>query len=265
MSVLDRFRLDDEVALVTGAAGGIGGAVATAMAEAGAAVALVDVDEEGVSARADAIRDDTGADAIPITADVTEESETERMVAETVETLGGLDVVFANAGIATSGGSAPNFAMAEWDRLMRVNLRGVFLTDKAASAAMQRRGGGRIVNTASVLGIQGTAVPGLTAYAASKGGVVQITRQLAAELGRHDIRVNAMAPGWIQTDMTGGIIPEDDAAGGAIRDRLTEQMAVDRLGQPADLKGTALYLASDASPYTTGEVVVVDGGMTAFQ
>lgn len=264
MSILDRFRLDDEVALVTGAAGGIGGAVAEAMAEAGAAVALVDVDEAGVTTRADALRDDTGADAIPITANVIEESETERMVAETVETLGGLDAVFANAGIATSGGSAPNFEMDEWDRLMRVNLRGVFLTNRAASAEMRRRGGGRIVNTASVLGFQGTEVPGLSAYAASKGGVVQITRQLAAELGRHDVRVNAMAPGWIQTDMTGGIIPEDDG-GAAIRNRLIDGMAVDRLGDPADLKGTALYLASDASPYTTGEVVVVDGGMTAFQ
>ncbi|MFC5973060.1 SDR family NAD(P)-dependent oxidoreductase [Halomarina salina] len=267
MSVLDRFRLDGDVALVTGAAGGIGGAFAEAMAEAGADVALVDVDEAGLSETTEDLRAGTDADVLPLQCDVSDEASVDAAVEETVETLGGLDVAFANAGVATSVGSVVHADMDEWHDLLSVNLTGVFHTDRAAAASMRERGtGGRIVNTASILGLNGASIPGLAAYAASKGGVVQVTKQLAAELGRHDIRVNALAPGWIQTGMTGGMLPgagEDEAAD-AVREQLTERMAIERLGDPEDLKGTALYLASEASPYTTGEVVLVDGGMNAF-
>ncbi len=264
MSVLDTFRLDGDVALVTGAAGGIGSAFGEAMAEAGANVALADVDEDGLEAVADRLRTETDAAVRTVVADVSSQAETDRMVDVTVEAFGGLDVAFANAGVATSGGSPDRYDMDAWDQLMRVNLRGAFMTDRAAAAAMRADGGGRIVNTASILGLNGTSIPGLAAYTAAKGGVVQVTRHLAAQLGRHDIRVNAIAPGWIQTGMTGGVIPSGEA-GTAVRDELTDRMALDRLGDPADLKGAALYLASEASPYTTGEIVVVDGGMNAFR
>ena len=264
MSVLDRFRLDGDVALVTGAAGGIGGAFAEAMAEAGADVALLDVDEDGLESTAEDLRSATGSEVLALPCDVTEEAEVDAAVEETVDELGGLDVAFANAGVATSVGSVDYADMDLWHDLLAVNLTGVFHTDKAAASVMKEAGGGRIVNTASILGLNGASLPGQVAYCASKGGVVQVTRQLAAELGRHDVRVNAVAPGWIQTDMTGGVIPEEGEAGDAIRSQLTDDMAIERLGTPDDLKGIALYLASDASPYTTGEVVLVDGGMNAF-
>lgn len=254
--MLDQFRLDGDVALVTGAAGGIGGALAEAMAESGADVAVADIDE-GVHAVADRLARETGAAVEPVVADVSEESEVEAMVDRTVEALGGLDVAFANAGVATRGGPAPAYDMGAWDDLMDVNLRGVFLTARAAAAHMRDHGGGRIVTTASILGFNGTRMEGLAAYTTAKGGVVNLTRQLAGELARHDIRVNAIAPGFIETAMT------EEGLGDADREAVLEGTPAGRIGQPEDLKGLAVYLASEASPYTTGETVLVDGGMNA--
>ena len=256
MTVLDQFRLDDDVALVTGAAGGIGGALAEAMAEAGADVAVADIDE-GVHAVADQLAAETDAAVEPVVADVGEGREVEAMVDRTVEALDGLDIAVANAGVALQGGPAPEYDMDAWDDLMAVNLRGVFLTARAAAAHMRDHGGGRIVNTASILGFNGTRMEGLAAYTAAKGGVVNLTRQLAGELAGHGIRVNAIAPGFIETAMT------EEGLGEVDREALVGQIPAGRIGQPADLKGLALYLASEASPYTTGETVLVDGGMDA--
>jgi NAD(P)-dependent dehydrogenase (short-subunit alcohol dehydrogenase family) len=256
MTVLDQFRLDGDVALVTGAAGGIGGALAEAMAEAGADVAVADIDED-VRAVADRLGRETDAAVEPIVADVSEESAVEGMVERTVDALGGLDVTFANAGVAVRGGPAPEYDMEAWDDLMDVNLRGVFLTARAAAAHMRGAGGGRIVTTASILGFTGTRLPGLAGYTASKGGVVNLTRQLAAELASEDVRVNAIAPGYIETAMT------EEGLGDADREAVLEGTPAGRIGQPEDLKGLAVYLASEASPYTTGETVLVDGGMNA--
>jgi NAD(P)-dependent dehydrogenase (short-subunit alcohol dehydrogenase family) len=256
VTVLDQFRLDDDVALVTGAAGGIGGALAEAMAEAGADVAVADIDE-GVHAVADQLAAETDAAVEPVVADVGEGREVEAMVDRTVEALDGLDIAVANAGVALQGGPAPEYDMDAWDDLMAVNLRGVFLTARAAAAHMRDHGGGRIVNTASILGFNGTRMEGLAAYTAAKGGVVNLTRQLAGELAGHGIRVNAIAPGFIETAMT------EEGLGEVDREALVGQIPAGRIGQPADLKGLALYLASEASPYTTGETVLVDGGMDA--
>lgn len=265
MSVLDRFRLDGDVALVTGAAGGIGSAFAEAMAEAGADVALLDVDEEGLGPVADDVRSQTGAAVLALECDVSDEGAVDAAVDETVAELGGLDVAFANAGISTAVGSVTHADMRQWHDLLDVNLTGVFHTDKAAGAYMKANDGGRIVNTASILGFKGSKIPGQVAYCAAKGGVIQVTRQLAAELGPHDVRVNAIAPGWIDTDMTGGLGPAPSAADdGGARTQLASRLAIQRGGTPDDLKGTAVYLASDASPYTTGEVILVDGGMYAM-
>lgn len=256
MTVMDDFRLDGDVALVTGAAGGIGGALSAAVAEAGADVAIVDVDEEGLHAHADHLESETDATVEPIVADVSDQAATEDMVARTVDTLGDLDVAFANAGIGLRGGSAADYDMDDWDELMSVNLRGVFMTDRAAAAHMVEHGGGRIVNTASILGVNGTMFEGLAAYVTAKGGVVQLTRQLAGELGRRGIRVNAIAPGFIETAMTAEGMDVGNEA-------FLRQIPLGRIGQPEDLKGIAVYLASEASPYTTGEIILVDGGLNA--
>ncbi|WP_247008939.1 SDR family NAD(P)-dependent oxidoreductase [Halorientalis litorea] len=257
MSVLDDFKLDGDVALVTGAAGGIGGAFTEAMAEAGADVVAADIDATGVQDRAERISEATGANVRAVEADVTEMAEVEAMVRTAVDEFGGLDVAFANAGVSTFGGGVDSYDMEAWADLIDVNLTGVMRTCKAAVNAMAD--GGRIVNTASILGLNGTQVPGLAAYCASKGGVIQLTRQMAAEFGTDGIRVNAIAPGWIESGMTEMFMGND-----AITEELLKMMAIKRFGDPADLKGTALYLASEASPYTTGEVVLVDGGMNAF-
>jgi NAD(P)-dependent dehydrogenase (short-subunit alcohol dehydrogenase family) len=165
-------------------------------------------------------------------------------------------VAFANAGVAIRGGPADDYDMDAWDDLVDVNLRGLFLIDRAVAAVMRESGGGRIVNTASVLGLNGTRFPGLAAYTAAKGGVVQLTRQLAGELAPHDIRVNAIAPGFIDTAMTQELKEE---AG----DMITQGTPLGRFGQPEDLKGVAVYLASEASQFTTGEIHLVDGGENA--
>lgn len=253
---MDQFRLDDDVALVTGAAGGIGGALSEAVAEAGADVAIVDVNEKGLEGQEAYLKSTTDAAVESIVADVSDEDANERMVERTVDALGDLDVAFANAGIGHRGGSAADYDMDDWDQLMSINLRGTFLTDRAAAAHMVDHGGGRIVNTASILGVNGTMFEGLSAYVAAKGGVVQITRQLAGELGRQGVRVNAIAPGFVETAMT-----EEGMAGGS--EAFLRQIPLGRLGQPEDLKGIGVYLASDASPYTTGEIVLVDGGLNA--
>jgi NAD(P)-dependent dehydrogenase (short-subunit alcohol dehydrogenase family) len=258
-NVLDLFSLDGDVALVTGAASGIGRAFAEAMAEAGADVTLADVDREGMEAVAADLRDRTDATVLTAETDVRDPDSVAATVAATVEELGGLDVTFANAGIGDMHGTVEDTSLDAWERVLDVNLRGVFLTNRAAARAMDD---GVIVNTASVLGLVASEFPGLGAYVASKGAVVQLTKQFAAELGP-DVRVNAVAPGWVHTDIGGGMLREDAPGMEAFHERMRGETLLDRLGTPSDLKGIAVFLASDAAAYCTGSVYLVDGGWTA--
>ena len=256
MGVLDRFRLDGDVVLITGAASGIGKGYAEACADVGADLALADIDAEGVEAVAEELDAETHAMEV----DVSDPEQVAAMVQETKGQLGGLDVVFANAGIGRLSLPVDRYPLEEWDEVMDVNLDGVFYTVREAAAAMDE--GGSIVTTASVLSDVASDWPGVAAYVASKGGVRQLTKQAAADLGDEGIRVNAIAPGWTHTGIGGGAFRKD-AGMDEMHDRMAEETLLGRLGEPDDLKGIAVFLASDASEYCTGSVFTVDGGWTA--
>lgn len=255
MGVLEKFRLDGDVVLVTGAASGIGKGYAEACADAGATLALADIDGDGV----DAVADDLDAETLALHVDVSDHEQVAAMVAETVDTFGGLDVAFANAGIGRLSSRVDSYSVEEWDEVMDVNLDGVFYTVREAAAAMDD--GGSIVTTASVLSDIASDFPGVAAYTASKGGVKQLTKQAAADLGQQGIRVNAIAPGWTHTGIGGGAFRKDSGMD-AMHEQMAETTVLDRLGEPEDLKGIAVFLASDASAYCTGSVFTVDGGWT---
>ncbi|MFB6164585.1 MAG: SDR family NAD(P)-dependent oxidoreductase [Haloarculaceae archaeon] len=255
MNALDLFRLDEDVVLVTGAASGIGTAIAEACADAGATLALADKDVDGV----EDVATDLDAETLAIEVDVADRKQVAAVVDETVAMFGGLDVAFANAGIGRLSQPIDQYDPDEWRQVMAVNLDGTFYTVREAARAMDE--GGRIVTTASILSDVASDFPGVAAYVASKGGVEQLTKQAAADLGPRGIRVNAMAPDWTHTNIGGGAFRKD-----AGLDDLHEQMEAEtllgRLGEPADLKGIALFLASEASAYCTGGVFTVDGGWT---
>lgn len=210
MGVLEEFRLDGKSSLVTGGASGIGRAFAEAMAEAGADVVVADIDAEGAEEVADEIADDTGRETLAVEADVTDEDNVETMVSETVDAFGGLDIAFANAGIAELERGAETYETRQWERIVDVNLTGVWLTDLYAARAMFDDGGGSVINTASVYGLRGSEALGyIPAYTASKGGVVNLTRTLGAEWAEEGVRVNAVAPSHVRTGIGGGALKDD--------------------------------------------------------
>ena len=254
MTSLDLFRLDGQAAVVVGGAGGLGSAIARGLAEAGASVAVADVDSAQATRVADGIAA-AGGRALALEVDVARPDSVERMAADVEAQLGPIEVLVNSAGI-THRAPAADFPEAAWHRVIAVNLTGVFLACQIVGRRMVARRRGRNVNLASIAGQIG--LTGTVAYAASKGGVVMLTRALAVEWAPHDVRVNAIAPSWFQSNIGDLIHREPGYA-----DRSMGRVPFRRMGKPDELVGAALYLASDASSMVTGHVLAVDGGTLA--
>jgi NAD(P)-dependent dehydrogenase (short-subunit alcohol dehydrogenase family) len=256
------FDLTGKVALVTGGNGGIGLGMATALAEAGADVAIWGTNE-GKNAAAKTALEATGRRILALRCDVSDERQVEDSFGETLRVMGRVDGCFANAGV--SGGRSGPFlerTKEDWDRIIRVNLTGAFLTFRAAAQHMKTRAeagdrGGALIATASVAAIEGAARS--EHYGASKGGVTAMVRALAVELARWGIRANSILPGWIETDMTARSVADPRFAGNVM-----PRIPARRWGTGADFGGIAVYFLSDASSYHTGDAVVIDGGYTKF-
>jgi NAD(P)-dependent dehydrogenase (short-subunit alcohol dehydrogenase family) len=248
--------LENKVAIVTGASSGIGKAAAELFGSAGAVVIAVDVDDRNGQAVADELAKHDLTCAF-IHADVSKESDVEAMVHLALSQYGRLDVLFNNAGIEGDQAATADATVDNWDRVLAINLKGVFLGVKHGIRAMVHSGGGSIVNNASVAGLVG--FPGIPAYAASKGGVVQLTRTAALECATQGIRVNCLCPGVIKTPMVERFT-HDNAEALA---QLTSMEPVSRLGTANEVAQLALFLASDRSSFITGAVIPVDGGFVA--
>lgn len=247
-------RLQDKVTLITGAASGIGKETALLFAKEGAKVVLTDVDETG----GETVAAECGPEATFVRADVSQATDCKRMIAHAEATFGKLNVIFNNAGIMHSDdGDAESTEESIWDLTMAINLKGVFFGCKYAIPALKRAGGGSIINTASFVALLGAATPQL-AYTASKGGVLAMTRELAVIHARENIRVNALCPGPLHTELLMKFLDTD-----AKRQRRLVHIPMGRFGEAREMAQAALYLASDESSFVTGTEFTVDGGITA--
>ena len=253
MKVLDRFRLDGKVALITGGSRGIGLAIAHAFGEAGAKLVL---SGRTLSPEAKDGLKQAGYAYDFLEADVRDEGSADKLVRETVAKHGGLDILVNNAGIAAHGESA-GFTDDRWREVMTVNVDSVFRTCRAALGPMRKKGSGAILNIGSISGIISNIPQQQVAYNSSKAAVHMMTKSLASELAAENIRVNAIAPGYIETDMTRGGMENDEWF--PIWRGMTP---MGRVGQPEEIATAALFLCSPAGSYVTGEVLVVDGGYT---
>lgn len=246
--------LSGKRALVIGAGRGgrgLGRAIAMGLARAGAVVAISGANEKNAAEAAAAIRETFGVDAFPFIADVTKSEEVTRLFEAVVGAIGGLDIMVYNAGI-TRDDLLIRMSEEAWDAVLDVNLKGAFLCSRLAAKIMIRQRSGRIVHITSVMGIVGNK--GQANYAASKGGLISLTKSMAKELGSRGITVNAIAPGFVETAMTDGL-PEE------YRQDIQKMIPIGRLGRPEDIAGPVTFLCTDEAGYITGQVISVDGGL----
>ena len=248
-------RLKDKIAIVTGAGSGIGRACAIALAGEGAKVALVGRRQE----RLEDVAHKVGDSALVVAADVSKQVGIDRVMEQTVARFGGVNVLVNNAGVLHIG-TAEQITEEQWDETFNVNVRGLWLLSRAVLPQMRKAGGGSIINMASVLGLNGAR--NRATYAASKGAVVLLTKCMAIDHGQENIRVNAICPSFVETDLTAAVIAKAPDPG-AVREERIKVHPMGRLGRPADMAGLAVYLASDESSWVTGAVVAVDGGYLA--
>ncbi len=252
-------QLNGKIAIVTGGGSGLGRAMALRFAHDGARVIAADLNEAGAQETA-RLATEQGASADQVVAsalDVTNEQACSALVDATLAEHGKLDVMVANAGIGTFGPIA-KLSLADWQRVLDVNLTGVFLCAKYAFRAMQEAGGGVILATASVAGLEGT--PNLGAYGPAKAGVIQLVKTIALEGARHNIRANALCPVWTTTPLGDALVADNPERG---MERLRRMVPLGRLGQPEDVASVAAYLASDEASFISGIAMPIDGGHTA--
>jgi 3-oxoacyl-[acyl-carrier protein] reductase len=242
-----KIDLSGKNALVTGSTRGIGRAIAEAFSESGARVAVVGRDQQ----RADEAATSIGNGAKGFAADVSDTAAVRKLVEDVEKAFGSIDILVNNAGI-TRDNLVMRLKDEDWDAVQNANLRGAFASIRAVSRGMMKRRTGRIINVASIVGLIGNK--GQANYAASKAGLIALTKSVAKELGSRNILVNAVAPGFIETEMTAAMTAE-------ARDALGKQIALERLGSAKDVAATVAFLASDLASYITGQVFVVDGGM----
>lgn len=243
--------LENKTSMITGGARGIGKEIAVLFAQEGSNLAICDVNEEALAETKKEIEDSTGRKVMTGKVDVTNVAEVSEFVKKTLDNFGSLDILVNNAGI-TKDNLVMRMSDDEWDAVLGVNLKGAFNCIKAVTRPMMKARGGKIVNMASIIGIMGNA--GQANYSASKGGLIALTKTVAKELGSRNINVNAIAPGFIKTDMT-------DKLGDEARDKLLGYIPLGRMGDTQDVAKLALFLVSDCSSYITGQVIKVDGGM----
>jgi 3-oxoacyl-[acyl-carrier protein] reductase len=243
-------QLASQVALITGGARGIGREIALVFAKAGADIALFDVDSQQLEQTAAELRA-LSRRAEGLIVDVTDAQQVDAGVAKVLDKLGRIDILINNAGI-TKDGLIVRMDDAQWDRVLNINLKGTFLCTRAVAKHMLKQRRGRIVSIASIVGLIGN--PGQANYAASKAGIIGLTKSVAKELASRGVTCNAIAPGFIKTEMTEAL-PED------AKQRLMEAIPMGTLGEPLDVAQAALFLVSDAARYITGHVLVVDGGL----
>ena len=246
------FDVSGKSGYVTGGGSGLGRAIALGMAEAGATVVVSDINQEAARNVAEEIRAQHG-EARSLAIDVSQKDQVETLIQTTTEELGGLDFAFNNAGILKLG-KPEDISPADWQEELNVDLTGVFLCCQAAGRYMIAHGGGKIVNTASISGL--IVNSGLT-YSTAKAGVIQLTRVLAMRWARHGVYVNCFSPGYIRTGMTAPHLTRPE-----VEKEMLRQTPLRRLGEPRDLVGAALFLASPASDFVTGQNIIVDGGVT---
>jgi 3-oxoacyl-[acyl-carrier protein] reductase len=240
----------DKVAVITGASRGIGRSIALALAEAGAKIVAVDLDPVATEAIVAELKE-KGTEAIAVIGNVTVSEDTEKMIDAAVAAFGRVDILVNNAGI-TRDGLLMRMKDEDWDAVLSVNLKGAFLCSRAASKVMTKQRYGRIINIASVVGQMGNA--GQANYCASKAGLIGLTKSNARELAKRNVTVNAVAPGFIATAMT-------DALPEKVREELTAQIPLARLGSAEDIAHAVVFLALEKSAYITGHVIAVNGGM----
>ncbi len=253
MNILDKFKLDGKVAIVTGAGRGLGQGLALGLAQAGADIAAVDIiDMADTQQQVEAL----GRRCITVNADLSNTACIENIVKTTTEKLGSIDILFNNAGIIRR---APlvEFTEKDWDDVMNINIRSLFFLSQAVAKMMIKQGrGGKIINTASMLSFQGGIL--VPSYTASKSAVMGLTRLLANELAGHNINVNAIAPGYMATDNTAALRADEDRNAAILA-----RIPAGRWGNPDDLQGAAVFLASAAANYVQGYTIAVDGGWLA--